>query len=159
MAPLPPAQPAGPPRPQRLDPRHPRLRPCAGHTGGEATGPNPTDRGKAGTKRHIAVDRQGIPLAAVITVAHVHGAQVLEAALDAIPPVRGLQGRPRRRPATRHADKGDHFPPRRAACRTRGITPRIARRGIESRETFGRCRWVVERTLAWLSCFRRLTVR
>jgi transposase len=28
--------------------------------GGALTGPNPTDRGKAGTKRHVVVDRQGI---------------------------------------------------------------------------------------------------
>jgi transposase len=37
--------------------------------------------------------------------------------------------------------------------------PRIARRGIESRERLGRYRWVVERTLSWLNRFRRLKVR
>jgi transposase len=37
--------------------------------------------------------------------------------------------------------------------------PRIARRGIESRERLGRHRWVVERTLSWLNRFRRLKVR
>jgi transposase len=36
---------------------------------------------------------------------------------------------------------------------------RIARKGVESSERLGRHRWVVERTLAWLSQFRRLTVR
>ena len=41
----------------------------------------------------------------------------------------------------------------------RGIVPRIARRSIESRERLGRHRWVVERTLAWLNRFRRLTIR
>lgn len=30
--------------------------------GGELTGPNPTDRGKLGTKRSIATDQEGIPL-------------------------------------------------------------------------------------------------
>ena len=44
-------------------------------------------------------------------------------------------------------------------CRGRGIVPRIARRGVESSERLGRHRWVVERTLAWLARFRRLTVR
>ena len=48
-------------------------------------------------------------------------------------------------------------------CRTylrkRGIKGRIARRGIESSERLGRHRWVVERTLAWLNRFRRLTIR
>lgn len=37
--------------------------------------------------------------------------------------------------------------------------PRIARRGIESSEHLGRYRWIVERTLAWLARFRRLTIR
>src|ERR687893_625025 len=31
--------------------------------GGENTGPNPTDRGKSGWKRHLLVDRSGVPLA------------------------------------------------------------------------------------------------
>jgi transposase len=43
--------------------------------------------------------------------------------------------------------------------RRRGIIPRIARRGIESRERLGRDRWVVERTLSWLNRFRRPKVR
>jgi len=30
---------------------------------GQGTGPSPTDRGKLGTKRHVIVDAQGIPLA------------------------------------------------------------------------------------------------
>ncbi len=41
----------------------------------------------------------------------------------------------------------------------RGITPRIARRGIDASERLGRHRWVVERTLAWLLGCRRLGVR
>jgi len=47
----------------------------------------------------------------------------------------------------------------RAYLRRRGITPRIARRGIESSQRLGRQRWRVERALSWLSCFRRLQVR
>jgi transposase len=43
--------------------------------------------------------------------------------------------------------------------RRRGITPRIARKGIESSEKLGRYQWMVERTLAWLLGFRRLGVR
>jgi hypothetical protein len=38
-----------------------------------------------------------------------------------------------------------------AACRRRKITPRIARKGMESTEKLGRHRWVIERTLAWLA--------
>jgi transposase len=85
---------------------------------------------------------------------------MLAPTLDAIPAVRsGRRGRPRRRPGKLHADKAfDHHRCRRE-CRARGITPRIARRGIESSECLGRHRWVVERTLAWLARFRRLAVR
>jgi hypothetical protein len=42
--------------------------------------------------------------------------------------------------------------------RRRNITPRIARRGVESSTRLGRHRWKVERSLAWL-LNRRLTVR
>ena len=31
--------------------------------GGDLTGPNPTDRGKRGTKYHVAVDGNGVPVA------------------------------------------------------------------------------------------------
>ena len=61
---------------------------CAGQKGGEATGPNPTDRGKPGAKRHLVVDRGGIPLAIVLSAANVHDSLLLEATLDAIPPIR-----------------------------------------------------------------------
>ena len=40
--------------------------------GGELTGPNPTDRGKAGTKYHVVVATDGLPLAAVPSAANVH---------------------------------------------------------------------------------------
>ena len=71
----------------------------------------------------------------------------------------GRPGRPRRRPGKLHADKAyDHRRCRRE-CRARGIMPRIARRGIESSQRLGRHRWVVERTLAWLTRFRRLAIR
>ena len=40
--------------------------------GGELTGPSPTDRGKAGTKYHVAVSTDGIPLAVVPSAANVH---------------------------------------------------------------------------------------
>jgi len=82
--------------------------------------------------------------------------------VDAVPAVkgpRGRPGRPRRRPAKLHADKGYDDPRCRRALRRRGISPRIARRGIESRGKLGRHRYVVERSLAWLVGHRRLQVR
>lgn len=57
------------------------------------------------------------------------------------------------------ADKGHDFARCHAACRARGIAPRIARRGIELRERLGRHRWVVERMLARLAQHRRLAMR
>jgi len=66
-------------------------------------------------------------------------------------------GRPRKRPKKLHADQGYDFPRCRKALRRRGIKARIARRGIHSSERLGR--YMVERTLAWLSRYRRLAVR
>jgi IS5 family transposase len=91
--------------------------------------------------------------------ANVHDSKVLDEIVDAIEPIRKPRGRPRKRPKKLHADKGYDFGRCRKALRKRGITPRIARRGIESSERLGRHRWVVERTLSWLNRFRRLKVR
>jgi IS5 family transposase len=72
---------------------------------------------------------------------------------------RSDKGGPRRRPTRLHADKAyDHRRCRRA-CHVRRIKPRIARRGVDRSDKLGRHRWVVERTLAWLNRFRRLTIR
>jgi transposase len=115
-----------------------------------------------GTKRHIVVDRNGLPLAVTISGSNVHDSRMLEETVDAIPPLRlpaKRRGRPRQRPRKLHADKGYDYPRCRRALRARGTIPRIARRGIESSERLGRYRWVVERTLSWLNRFRRLKVR
>ena len=80
--------------------------------------------------------------------------------LDALVPIRtGRRGRPRRRPAKLHADKGYDYRRCRQACVARGVQHRIARKGIESKTRLGRHRWVVERTMAWLARYRRLAVR
>lgn len=107
----------------------------------------------------MIVERGGVPLAVRLTAANVNECTVLEVMLDAIPPVRGTRGRPRRRPEKLHADKAYDTAACRRACRARHIQPRIARKGIESSQKLGRHRWVVERTFAWLGRFRRLVVR
>ena len=89
----------------------------------------------------------------------MHDSVPFEQMLDAIPAIRGKRGRPRRRPRKLHADKAYDHRRCRHACRRRGITPRIARRGVETSERLGRYRWVIERTFAWLNRFRRLTIR
>jgi IS5 family transposase len=58
-----------------------------------------------------------------------------------------------------HADKGYDSHANRGELRRGGINARIARRGIESSTRLGRHRWRVERSLSWLSCFRRLQLR
>jgi len=108
------------------------------------------------------VDRNGIPLAVRLSPANSHDATQLLPLVDAIPSIigpRGKPGRPRKRPAKLHADKAYDASPLRRALRTRGITPRIARQGIDSSERLGQYRWVVERTQAWLLGCRRLGVR
>jgi IS5 family transposase len=117
--------------------------------GGREDQQNPTDRGKPGSKRHLVSDRRGVPLAVVLTAANVHDSKVFEELVDAIEPIkRPGRGRPRKRPAKLHADKGYDFPRCREALRKRGIKERIARRGKDTNERLRRHRWVVERTLA-----------
>lgn len=136
-----------------------RFRERPGEKGGEHTGPNPVDRGRAGTKHHLLVDRGGVPLAATISAANIHDSKLVEQMVDSVEPIKGGRGRPRKRPEKLHADKGYDYPRCRRFLRRRGIKARIARRGIESSEKLGRHRWVVERSFSWLYRFRRLTVR
>jgi transposase len=126
------------------------------------TGANPVDRGKAGSKYHLLIDAGGIPLAVGLSAANTHDSLLLEQLVDAVPAIigpRGRPGRPRKRPAKLHADKGYDYPGCRWALRRRNISPRIARRGVESSTRLGRHRWKVERSLAWLLANRRLMVR
>jgi transposase len=105
------------------------------------------------------VDRAGLPLAALLTGANQHESTVFETLLDAIPLIKQPNGHRRRRPGKLHADKAYDIPRCRQALTARHIRVRIARKGIDSSQRLGRHRWVVERTLAWLNRFRRLTVR
>lgn len=133
-----------------------RFRQCPGGKRGRLTGPNPTDRGKNGSKIHIIVDRNEMPISIGISAANLHDSQALEALVRGIPPIRSRRGPRRRRPDKLHGDKGYDYPHLRRWLRDRGITPRIARRGMESSERLGRHRWVVERSIAWFGGCRRL---
>jgi transposase len=124
------------------------------------TGPNPTDRGKAGTKHHILVDRNGVPLTALQSGTNLHDSKMFEEVVDAVEPIKGVgRGRPRKRLEKLHADKAYDSKRCRGVLSERGIKVRIARKGIESSERLGRYRWVVERTISWLHRNRRLAVR
>ena len=146
-------------RPDRLVPvdRRQWQRPCC--FWGAQTGPNPTDRRKAGTKHHILTDGNGIPLAATITGANRHDVTQLIKLVDSIPPIYGKPGRPRRRPDALYADRAYDSRWHRDELRRRGIRPHLARRKTEHGSGLGRHRWPVERTISWLHQLRRLRVR
>lgn len=75
------------------------------------------------------------------------------------PPIRGLRGRPRRKPRRLYADRGYDFDKYRRMLWKRGIKPLIARRGVAHGSGLGKVRWVVERAFAWLHQFKRLRIR
>ncbi|MFF7240284.1 IS5 family transposase [Streptomyces collinus] len=127
--------------------------------GGSKTGRSPVDRGRNGSKHHLITDATGIPLAATLTGGNRNDVTQLVPLLQAVPPVRGKRGRPRRRPDTVLGDRGyDHDKYRRLAWAL-GIKPVIARRGVPHGSGLGTDRWVVERTFAHLHWFRRLRIR
>ncbi|MFD4482115.1 IS5 family transposase [Streptomyces sp. NPDC058471] len=126
---------------------------------GPKSGPSPVDRARPGSKHHLIVDGQGIPLAVSLTGGNRHDVTQLLPLLDKIPAVAGVVGRPRRRPDALLADRAyDHDKYRRQLWQ-RGIRPVIAERGVEHGSGLGVFRWVVERTIAWLHGFRRLRIR
>lgn len=131
--------------------------------GGADTGPNPTDRGKAGSKRHQLVDRRGAPLSAVITAANVTDMKTNPRVLDEL-----VVKRPR--PTTRHPhhlceDKGYDYPECREQARRRGYVAHIPYKGTApsnippGQKRHPARRWVVERTQAWQNNFRKLRTR
>jgi putative transposase len=130
--------------------------------GGKKVGKNPTDRGKPGTKASLLVDEQGGPLGAVIDGANVPDCKLLEATIAAV-----VLARPVPTPqAPQHLclDKGYDNPTGRAAATSGGHTPHIRRIGEENqpcdrKQGHKPRRWVVERTLGWLSKCRALLVR
>ena len=65
---------------------------------GQQTGPNPTDRAKLGSKRHLICDGRGVPLAILLTGANQNDSQQTLALVDALPVLQGKCGRPRHRP-------------------------------------------------------------
>ena len=125
---------------------------------GGHVGPNPTDRGKAGTKRSILVDGDGGPLGVVAAGASVNDFKLLHLTIESM-----VVKRPR---GGQHLclDKGYDNPGGREATAAHGYIPHIRRIGEEKLDGAGRKalparRWVVERTFAWLSKCRALLVR
>ena len=104
-------------------------------------------------------DAQGIPLAVLLTAANVNDVTQLQALVEAIPPVRGKPGRPRRRPEIVQGDRGYSSEEQRRWLRAKKIRPLLAKIGSPHGSGLGKTRWVIERTLAWRHHFRRLRVR
>ncbi len=123
-------------------------------------GPNPTDRAKPGVKQSLLVEADGGPLAIVIAGANVPDAQLLQATIDAI-----VLDRPEPEPDFEQhlcLDKGYDNPTGWGTCIDRDYLPHIATIRDERPprpKRYRARRWIVERTLAWLSKCRGLLVR
>lgn len=157
------ARPAGRVRPGR---RHRLVGGCdrqllsAGHFGGAKTGPNPTNRDKNGSKRHLIVDGNGTPLVIEQSGANVHDSEMARPLVDAIEPIKRPQGRPRKRPEVVYADRAHDAEAKiREPLRRRGIIPMIAKWNTEHGSGLGTIRRVVEAAFSWLFKQRRLRVR
>lgn len=129
--------------------------------GGAGTGPNSTDRGRAGWKWSLATDAHGIPIGWTTAGANRNDFALLVPTLDDIDN-RGLLDEI----DTLHLDRGYAFPVTRQLCATRGIPqldlaarrpprPGHRRRRHKTPTTLGR-RWPVERTNSWLVNFGQL---
>jgi putative transposase len=128
----------------------------------ECVGKNPTDRAKAGVKKSLLVERDGGPLAVCIAGANIHDVTLLAATLDAV-----VVERPKpSEEAPQHLclDKAYDNTTGYTAVEEAGYTPHIRRIGEEKfdqnqQKNYPARRWVVERTLAWLSRCRGILIR
>jgi transposase len=100
-----------------------------------------------------------VPLSVAVSAANTNDADALKPLVRAIPAIKSRRGPRRRKPAKLHADKAYDHVALRKWLRDRGITVRIARKGIETSKKLGRHRWVIERTIAWMFGYRRLSIR
>jgi putative transposase len=129
---------------------------------GAATGANPTDRGKQGTKRSLLTDGAGIPLALIVDGANRHDVRLLSATLDGL-----VISRPEPTPEQlQHVclDAAYDCTPAYQGLLARHYQPHVRSRGEEKYEKeiipgYRARRWVVERTHSWLNRSRRLLVR
>lgn len=130
--------------------------------GGSATGPNPTDRAKSGTKRCLLTEGKGVPMAVTVAGANRHDMKMAAATLDAT-----VVERPEPTPDTpQHVsmDKGFDYDEIRDAVAARHYIAHILARGEETALQHGTPghrarRWVVERTHSWMNRFRRVLIR
>jgi len=127
--------------------------------GGDATGPSPVDRRKLGSKHTLLVDANGVPLVIHTAPANASDYTLILPVVEDFPEIGGKPGRPRKHPDMIYADRGYDSEAIRQSLRSQGITPVIARRGIDHGSSLGKIRWVVERTISWFKGLRRLRIR
>ncbi len=120
--------------------------------GGELTGPNPTDRGKAGTKYHVVASTDGIPLGVVPSAANVHDTRLFPHLLRLAQLVCAAIGR-------LYADAAYDSASNRDLCLQDGIQPYIRKTGWPHGSGLGAVRCVVEHDCAWLLANKRLDRR
>jgi hypothetical protein len=90
---------------------------------GKKSGPNPTDRRKAGSKHHLLVDAQGIPVNVILTKANRHDVTQLLPLVDGVYPIRGKRGRPLKKPKSVQADRAYDTPGDCTFCESRPVIP------------------------------------
>ncbi len=120
--------------------------------GGELTGPSPTDRGKAGTKYHIVVSTDGVPLGVVPSAANVHDTRLFPHLLRLAQVVCATIGR-------LYADAAYDSADNRGLCARQGIQPCIREVGQPHGSGLGSVRCIVEHACAWLLANKRLDRR
>ena len=120
--------------------------------GGTLTGPNPTDRGKPGTKYHVVVATDGLPLGAVPSAANVHDTRLFRHLLRLAQVACAAIGK-------LYADAGYDSAENRDLCRHDGIQPHIRKIGEAHGSGLGGIRCVVEHGCAWLLANKRLDRR
>jgi transposase len=120
--------------------------------GGELTGPNPTDRGKAGTKYHVVASTDGLPLGVIPSAANVHDTRLFPHLLRLAQVVCAAIGR-------LDADAAYDSADNRGLCLRDGIQPCIRRIGAPHGSGLGAVRCVVEHACAWLLANKRLDRR
>lgn len=128
----------------------------------EGLGRNPTDRGRNGTKIHLLVDGNGMPLGVKVVGANVHDSRLVGLTIETIP-IQQPEWTSETAPNL-CLDKGYDYERVKAEVEQYGYQPHIRRIGEEKLNNEGQKehparRWVVERTFAWLKGFRSLRTR
>ena len=113
---------------------------------------NPTDRGKRGTKYHVVVATDGLPLGAIPSAANVHDTRLFPHLLHLALAVCTLSPSCMPMPATT-------APTTAWLCLGQGIQPYIRQIGEAHGSGLGRVRSVVEHDCAWLLANKRLDRR